>query len=333
MASSEIPLNTLLEWYKIRDLLFGRNEVLQNFSLSLELVSSCSHPDACWLSNACVGKEAKKIEDALKVFLPMNDARALCFAWLFDFFNRPDLTRLRRSAGMGFAFAEALLAGKTSGDEKLNFALLSAGHGERDGFHELGWCYLDGEGCRKDVEMAKENFLLASKNGHLGSMVQLGILLDEADPLRWHWWGQAAIRGYGWRFLREFTGQVELFNSGCGSAAIMFTIGKALQGHVNEEAKTIFGKVGQDARAILPAKQAIAFYEAQIQATKHAMHAWIQVGIRWKVVKDVRKLIAKLIWDSREEALFHVEVKRVPEALYEVQPSGRVLRSQKRPKK
>ena len=50
-------------------------------------------------------------------------------------------------------------------------------------------------------------------------------------------------------------------------------------------------------------------------------------------MKDVRKLIAKLIWDSRAEALFHVEVKRVPEALYEVQPSGRVLRSQKRPKK
>jgi hypothetical protein len=30
----------------------------------------------------------------------------------------------------------------------------------------------------------------------------------------------------------------------------------------------------------------------------------------WKVVKDVRKLIAKLIWDSREEALCDVSARR-----------------------
>jgi hypothetical protein len=34
------------------------------------------------------------------------------------------------------------------------------------------------------------------------------------------------------------------------------------------------------------------------------MRAWTLVGIELKVVKDVRKLIAKLIWDSREEALY-----------------------------
>ena len=53
-----------------------------------------------------------------------------------------------------------------------------------------------------------------------------------------------------------------------------------------------------------PAKQAIAFYEAQIKATKDAMRAWTLVGIKLNVVKDVRKLIAKLIWDVREEALY-----------------------------
>jgi hypothetical protein len=73
----------------------------------------------------------------------------------------------------------------------------------------------------------------------------------------------------------------------------MFAIGQALQGHVNEKARTTFSKL------IGRAKQAIAFYEAQIKGTKDAMHAWTQVGIKLKVVKDVRKLIAKMIWDSR----------------------------------
>ena len=101
----------------------------------------------------------------------------------------------------------------------------------------------------------------------------------------------------------KFAKQVKQFNSGSGSAAVMFAIGQALQGHVNEKARTIFNSFDFDS-FVGPAKQAIAFYEAQIKATKAAMHAWTQVGIRWKVVKDVRKLIAKLIWDSREESLY-----------------------------
>jgi hypothetical protein len=83
----------------------------------------------------------------------------------------------------------------------------------------------------------------------------------------------------------------------------MFAIGQALQGRVNEEARTIFDVSNFDSR-IGPAKQAIAFYEAQIKATKDAMRAWTLVGIKLKVVKDVRKLIVKLIWDSRKQALY-----------------------------
>jgi hypothetical protein len=84
----------------------------------------------------------------------------------------------------------------------------------------------------------------------------------------------------------------------------MFAIGQALQGRVNEQARSILSSSYKFDSRIGPAKQAIAFYEAQIKATKAAMHAWTQVGIKLKIVKDVRKLIAKLIWDSREEALF-----------------------------
>jgi hypothetical protein len=104
--------------------------------------------------------------------------------------------------------------------------------------------------------------------------------------------------------LFAFDDQVELFNSGSGSATVMVAIGRALQGHVNEESRTIFNRSNKFDSLIIPAKQAIAFYQAQIKATKDAMHAWTLVGIHFGVVKDVRKLIARLIWDSREEALF-----------------------------
>jgi hypothetical protein len=139
-------------------------------------------------------------------------------------------------------------------------------------------------------------------------------LLDHFDPQRWLWWGRAASLGLCLKFLINFSNQVEWFNSGSGSAAAMFAIGRALYGHVNEAKGTIFDTKDSYDFRIGPAKQAIAFYDAQIKATKGAMHAWTQVGIRFNVVKDVRKLIAKLIWDSREAAFYDVSTRGVQEA-------------------
>ena len=112
MASSSahnhngIPFATQLEWYKIRDTFFGHNFVSKNVPLAIELAASCQHPDARWLVEACAGKDVDTKEDAKRVFsaLGQNDARALCFAWILG--DRRDLTSLRRSAELGFAFAQ-----------------------------------------------------------------------------------------------------------------------------------------------------------------------------------------------------------------------------------
>jgi TPR repeat protein len=313
MASSSshnnngIPLATLLEWYKIRDTFFGTNFVSQNIPLAIELAASCQHADARWLTEACAGKDVQTWRDAERVFsaLGQNDARGLCFAWICRMIvERQDLALLRRSAELGFAFAQARLAGRTRSEERFKFAQLAAAQGERDGLYWLGRCFRDGHGCAEDLDKAKENFLRAGELGQVLSMVRLGELLDETDPQRWRWWGRAAAIHESWSFLSYFAKQVDLFNSGSGSAAVMFVVGRALQGHVNEQARTIFNDGYNFDSLIGPAKQAIAFYLAQVKATKDAMRAWTLVGLRFNVVKDVRKLIAKLIWDSREEALY-----------------------------
>jgi TPR repeat protein len=306
-TNNGIPLTTLLEWYKIRDTLFGHNKVSQNIPFALELASSCQHPDACWLTDVCAGKDVNTVEDAERVFsaLGQNDARALCFMWFCrDADANEDLASLRYSAELGFAFAQALMALKTVGEEKFTFAQLAAAQGERDGFAILGYCFRFGEGCEKDLDKAKENVLCASHMGDVYAMSRLGDLHDESDAQRWRWWGRAAALGVSFFFLSNFAKQVELFNTGSGSGVVMLEIGRALRGHVDEEARTIFKSSFINYSCIGPAKQAIAFYEAQIKATKDAMRAWTLVGIKLKVVKDVRKLIAKLIWDSREEALY-----------------------------
>jgi hypothetical protein len=297
------------QWHpscKIRDTFFGEtcvSSVSRNIPLALELASCCQHPDARWLTKVCAGKEVRTKEDAKRVFsaLGQNDARALCFAWLC---GGGDLAVLHQAADLGFGFAQSSIAGRTCGEEKYKFAQMAASQCERDGLFVLGLCFYDGEGCEQDLDKAKKNFLLAGQLGHVWAMRLLGKLLDESDPQRWLWWGRAAALGKGRFLLSKFANQLESFNAGSGSAAVIFSIGRALQGHVNEEARTICNIFDKFDLRIGPAKQAIAFYEAQIKATKDAMRAWTQVGIKLKVVKDVRKLIAKLIWDSREEALY-----------------------------
>jgi hypothetical protein len=269
----DIPLATLLEWHKIRDTFFGHNYVSQNIPLALELAASCQHPDARWLTEACAGKDLTTKEDAKRIFsaLGQNDARALCFMWHCGTFDeRRDLASLRRSAELGFAFARALFAAHSIGQEKFRFAHLAAAQGERDGFFRLGFCFRDGEGCEEDLDKAKENFLRASELGHVWAMGHLGHLLEDSDPQRWRWWGRAAALGNSWSFLSFFAKQVESFNSGAESVAVIFAIGQALQGHVNEGARTIFNNKYKFDSLISPAKQAIAFYEAQIKAAKDA---------------------------------------------------------------
>jgi TPR repeat protein len=305
--SKNAGIPCLLEWCKIRDTFFGENFVHQNIPLALELAGRCQHPDARWLTEVCAGKGVTTKEDAKRVFsaLGQNDARALCFSWLSGTLDeKHDLTPLRRSAELGFAFAQAWMSGWTEGKEAFEFAQLAAAQGERDGFYALGWCFLFCKDVQRDQNKAKENFLLASELGEVWSMAQVGDLLDELDEQRWYWWGRAAACRVSRSFVHGFVKHVELFKSGSGSAAVMFAIGRALQGHVNEDARTIFNFDDDFASCIGPAKQAIAFYQTQIKGTKEAMYAWTQVGIHFNIVKDVRRLIAKLIWDSRDEALY-----------------------------
>ena len=110
------------------------------------------------------------------------------------------------------------MARRTQGDEKFKFAQLTAAQGERDGVFKLG-CYRDGKGCEKNLDKAKENFLCASELGHVLAMRCLGDLFDESDPEWWRWWGLASALGDSSWFLLKFAKQVELFNSGSGSAA------------------------------------------------------------------------------------------------------------------
>jgi hypothetical protein len=291
--------------------------------VALELASTCRHPDAQWFTEVCAGKDVKTREEAKAVFLAQgsDDARALCFATLVQGWN-VDVPRVRRSAEMGFAYAQAMMCSFTKGLELFTFASRAAAQGERDGFNYLGFYYKFADGCERDLEKAKENFLLAAKMDHVHAMLYYGELFDKSDPQRWHWWGLAAARGScGDNFLMCFESLVNRFESDLSLAPAVFVIGRALRGHIDTDKRKIFGRSNDFDKWIGPANRAIDFFTCQCAAARKAVDAWclLAVRINSKVNRDIRKMIGKMIWEARELAEYKEEKK-----------SARALRAEKR---
>jgi hypothetical protein len=87
-----------------------------------------------------------------------------------------------------------------------------------------------------------------------------------------------------------------------------------LKGHIDNDKRTIFRSDYEFGTYIGPANQAFCFYEFQLRSYRKAVDIWTIVALRNKVVKDIRRMIGKMIWDAREEAAY-LEEKQPPEEL------------------
>ena len=323
-----VPLVELFKWLDVRDTLLGQNVRDSDITAALALARDCKHPDAVWLRSIFEGKDVSTKENARELFLRFeNDSLALCFAWCLTDDGWTDLTLLRHASEMGHAFARSTFCDQVPSsdeayvneEETFRLAQLAASQNERDGFIRLGVAFDDGDGCEQDLNLAKENYLIAAELGHVDSAEDYGDLLDESDPVRWIWSGRAASGGRPRSFLYSFSKQVDQFFSGSGNATVVFLIGRALKGNINVEKKLIFGWSNNFDSLIGPANQAVSFYDSQIKSTRLAVDTWTLISTRLLMIKDMRIYIGKMIWETRFEANYKV--------------SARALRAQERSRK
>jgi hypothetical protein len=287
-------IQQLLAWYKARDTLLGRNNLLQDVKKALELAAVCKHPDAVWLTKLFAGRDVVTSVQARQVFLDCDDPRALSLA---SQVHGCDFVLLRRSAELGFAFAQARTAVVSEGEDFFVWAEKSAAQGEREGFFSLGHAWKKGKGRPKNLEKAKECFFIAAELGCVFSANNLGLLMSATDPRRFLWLGRAAEGGWTSDFFAEMQKQ---FNLARRRPKVIFSIGRALKGQLNEEKRKVFGC--GDATLFGNATRAFDFYYFQLFSYRRAVDCWTVVGLKNGVVKDIRKMIAKMIWEARHEA-------------------------------
>jgi len=278
--------NVLMDWYKARDLLIGDNGVDQNIQAALQLVSSCEHEDARWLTALFDGREVRGNDEASDVFLEApDDARAIFFAEaVLDDPQERDQGQILLSAQLGYGLAQAWLAQKDEHEEDeeheleseaLEWAVKSASQGERNGLFAVG------------------NYLDAGQLGHVEGMRKYGMILGKSNPQRYVWLEKVE---------EEFKMEARLkkyFESRSShmTRACVFVIGRLFTTKIAKRRPSMLADLRTQ-----NLRRAMNFYESQCAAARSAVDAWTLVGIRFRVVKDVRILIGKLIWNAREEA-------------------------------
>ncbi len=298
-----VPLPELFKWLEVRDTLLGHNFKTQDITKAVALAQDCKHPDAVWLSSVC--KDVSSIDQAREVFLShQDDARALCFAWHLTEDHSTDISLLRRAAEMGYAFATSSLCDEIL-DEGIKFRLAqqAAAQGERDGFALLGFLFRARIGCEAGSP-TEENFLIAAELGYVSSVEDYLDFMDVSDPSCWIWLSRAAQRGAPELFLRCFPNQVMRFYGSRKECVVLCLIGRALKGNIDLDQKEIFGTNFLVNSCIDSANQAVRFYDSQINSARLAVDTWTLVGIKLRVVKDVRILIGKMIWEGRYESKY-----------------------------
>jgi hypothetical protein len=298
----------LSQWLDIRDEIVRQcsgKKVLE----AIKRLESCPHPEAQWLWNVLRKAESdEEIERCLKHELEQNgrgNGAVLFFLSELSPFNfhAPDWLLEAANAGYGAALADMA---RRSSSQMVEFARLAVEKNERRGYYWLGQAYAIGApGCEKNLDEARRCYRIAVNLGCQWSEEALGGLLDVSDPEKWQLLGKAALGG-DMTFVTEFGSVVGNFMETGQNHESVFAIGRSLNNQIFDG--RLFLPIWRvSSKQLQLAEKAVAFFKAECVAAKKAVFAWSLVGVRLGVVKDIRVLIGKLIWDARSEAKYEVD--------------------------
>jgi hypothetical protein len=139
------------------------------------------------------------------------------------------------------------------------------------------------------------------------AMFHVGMAVNsKRDPQRYQWLGKAARRGLHaavWELQQRAVHSVQNFD--CGSSPelgmIVFEIGAAIKGLASELLVSDTGRTKFKQAAL----RCVELHDRCTNAAIAAISCWIGVGLRLAVVKDIRVLIAKMLWEKQYACIKH----------------------------
>ncbi len=292
----------LVKWYDAMDALLG-SWAPQDIGKGMRLARECKHEDATWFMGLFPNDSPATREEMKEVLAKHADeARGMFFAACICGHWTEDKVLLRRAAEMGYAPAQAWLAGWSFRGGGFEWAQRAAAQKDRNGLFGLSECLREGDGCDKDEFMSLEVLREAAELGHAHAQFCYGErAFKGSDWQRYYWWGRAAVQhnneaSHG--LIEAVVELLTLLDDG-GSGRSVFEIGAACRGHVDLINSTVFLMQSHPSgcRAV---EQAIALYDEWCANSRRAIYFWIwaakeEMGLS----KDIRVMIAKHVWNER----------------------------------
>jgi hypothetical protein len=266
-----------------------------NVDKGLQLARECKLPDAVWFASLFPAGVAVTKKRMREVMLQQgNDARALYIAWTLADDGATEL--LERATQMSYAPAQAAMAWATSGTASFEWAEKAAARGDRVGLFNLARCFLNGLGCVTDAGKATELYKQAAYLEHPIAMFWYGDLaFSDHEWERYVWWGRASTRGFGGQlFAANVVRLLPLFEKD-ELCLVLHTVAPVIRARFDVSSCTAFNlSVTKGMSDKL--RRILELHEAMLQRARRAIDCWSVVSRRCGLVKDVRLVVAKMVW-------------------------------------
>jgi hypothetical protein len=270
----------LRDWFHARSIFLGVNYEKQNVELGIQLASQCTTvPDAVWLCSLFSDGPPKTREEAFTMLQGTSDSRSLGYR---AFFLRPYYT----------AFIAALEAAATLGSIMAQAECLFL---ERIiiNNHKDKW-FRDTLQAREPhallaIAKIKHNDCILLQSARFGMVEGITryahLHMDDTNPEKY----AALLYCLSKSYLVDYIVFIcsECINYKYYHKSVIYRIGSILRCH---RALSV---------VIDNSKQAIQFFNSWTQTVKSSVVGWQLVAKRLGICKDIRLLIAKLIWKDR----------------------------------
>jgi hypothetical protein len=182
--------------------------------------------------------------------------------------------------------------------------------------YELACVHEHGEGgCPLNKERAVELYRRSAELGNVFASNGLARMINDKVECFDHFMRSALQGAPAGAFLDTVSECVARFRADKRARPdLVFAAGKVLKGRVDVTKQTLldmsvesFVGLNRCKRFFEASEFAVKFFHQQCVSTRKAVDAWTLVGLRLKVVKDIRKLIAQIVWDFRRTELVEQE--------------------------
>ena len=221
---------------------------------------------------------------------------------------REDEALMRKAASMGDEWAMSKVCYLSSTNEgKFQMAWASAEKGGADGTCNLMRCFESGIGCVRNEIFAGE---LLERAADLGSFLSCYeyVERDEMNAAHRvkHLIGFFGLETSATNVICKDLQKI-LLKPSRDEDVVLFEVGEMFRGNIDFEKGTAFGKLVWSGHLEILSQVAV-LHNRRCNVVREACVTWVLFAKRIGINKDVRRLIARMVWETRENPVVRVEV-------------------------